>query len=93
MANPPLHKPHIERQILNGAKDEFFALKAVFRFYGYMPILLLLGLSVCIYKVRPPPPRTVTIATGRPLSTYDDLGKWYKEPFLQYGARSRRHPG
>jgi hypothetical protein len=77
---------------MNGVRDEFFALKAFLKYYWYMPIVLLLGLAVFIYKIRPLPPRTVTIATGQPLSTYDDLGKWYKEFFNQHGVELRLVP-
>lgn len=86
MANSPLRKPNFERQFLNEARDEIFALKAFLRFHWYMAILLVIGLSVFIYEIRPLPPRTVTIATGQPLSTYDDLGQWYKTFFKTHGV-------
>ena len=92
MANTPLHKPNIERQFLNGARDEFIALKSVLGYYWCLPIMLLLGLTFCIYEIRPLPPRTVTLATGQPLSTYDDLGKWYQEFFNQHGVDLRLVP-
>ncbi len=92
MANIPLDKPNIERQFLNSTKDELFALKTFLRYYWYMPILLLAGLAVFIYEIRPLPPRTVTIATGQPLSTYDDIGKWYKDFFNKHGVDLRLVP-
>ena len=92
MAKTPLHKPNLERQFMSGTRDEIFALHAFLGFYWYIPILLLVGLSVFIYKIRPLPPRTVTIATGQTLSTYDDLGKWYHEFFHQHGVDLRLVP-
>ena len=78
MSKISLNKPNIERQLVNGIKDELFALRALIGFHRYMSLLLVIGLVVFIYEIRPLPPRTVTIATGQPQSTYDELGGWYK---------------
>ncbi len=85
MSKISLNKPNIERQLVNGIKDELFALRALIGFHRYMSLLLVIGLVVFIYEIRPLPPRTVTIATGQPQSTYDELGGWYKIFFKQHG--------
>jgi hypothetical protein len=92
MAKAPLNKPHFEHQILESLRDEFYALQAFLRFEWYLALILLIGIAVFIYEVRPFPPRTVTIATGQPHSTYDDLGAWYKDYFAGHGVELKLVP-
>jgi uncharacterized protein len=92
MEKESLKKPHFEHHIVDSLRDELFALKAFLRFEWYLVLVLLIGVAVFIYEVRPLPPRTVTIATGQPHSTYDDLGAWYQEFFARNGVELKLVP-
>lgn len=50
-------------------------------------VVFILGIAFFLHEIRPFPPRTVTIATGQPNSTYEDLGVWYEQYFARHGVK------
>ena len=86
MPKTPIKKPNYEYQWKMSVRDEFRALGAFLRFHWQWVLIVGIGLSVFLHEIRPFPPRTVTIATGQPNSTYEDLGDWYEHYFAQHGV-------
>jgi TRAP-type uncharacterized transport system substrate-binding protein len=82
----PLAKPHIEHHLLESVEDEFHALRSFVWHHWYVVLVLLVGIGLLAYVVRPFPPSTVTIATGPPDSSYDDLGEWFAAYFRRNGV-------
>jgi hypothetical protein len=82
----PLAKPHIEHHLLESVEDEFHALRSFVWHHWYVVLVLLVGIGLLVYVVRPFPPSTVTIATGPPDSSYDDLGEWFATYFRRNGV-------
>lgn len=87
MPTPPIKKPNFEYQWKMSVRDELRALAAFLRFQWKWVILILIGLAVFIHEIRPFPPRIITMATGQPNSTYEDLGDWYEQYFSQHGVK------
>ncbi len=67
-------------------RDEFRALGAFLRFQWQWVLIVSIGLGVFLHEIRPFPPRTVTIATGQPNSTYEDIADWYEAYFAEHGV-------
>ncbi len=87
MANAPIRKPNYEYQWKMSVRDELRALAAFLRFQWPWALLAIIGLALFLHEIRPFPPSTVTIATGQPNSTYEDLGEWYEEYFARHGVK------
>lgn len=68
-------------------RDEFRALGAFLRFQWQWVLIVSIGLGVFLHEIRPFPPRTVTIATGQPNSTYEDIADWYEAYFAKHGVK------
>lgn len=82
----PIKKPNFEYQLRMTIRDELRALAAFLRFQWKWVILTFIGLTVFVHEIRPFPPRTITMATGQPNSTYEDLGEWYEQYFARHGV-------
>lgn len=82
----PIKKPNFEYQLRMTIRDELRALAAFLRFQWRWVILTFIGLTVFVHEIRPFPPRTITMATGQPNSTYEDLGEWYEQYFARHGV-------
>lgn len=87
MPKTPIKKPNYEQQWKMSVRDEFRAMGAFLRFQWQWVLVVVIGLAVFLHEIRPFPPRTVTIATGQPNSTYDDIADWYEAYFAQHGVR------
>ena len=68
-------------------RDEFRALGAFLRFNWQWVLIVGIGLAVFLHEIRPFPPRTITIATGQPNSTYEDIADWYEAYFAEHGVK------
>ena len=68
-------------------RDEFLALGAFLRFHWQWILIVGIGLAVFLHEIRPFPPRTITIATGQPNSTYEDIADWYEAYFAEHGIK------
>lgn len=68
-------------------RDEFRALGAFLRFHWQWVLIVGIGLAVFLHEIRPFPPRTITIATGQPNSTYEDIADWYEAYFAEHGIK------
>lgn len=91
MPNAPIKKPNYEYQWKMSVRDELRALAAFLRFHWQWVLVVAIGLGLFLHEIRPIPPRTVTIATGQPNSTYEDLGDWYEQYFAKHGVKLIRH--
>ena len=87
MPNTPIRKPNYEYQWKMSVRDELRALAAFLRFQWLWVVVFILGIAFFLHEIRPFPPRTVTIATGQPNSTYEDLGVWYEQYFARHGVK------
>lgn len=90
MPQTPIKKPNYEYQWKMSVRDEFRALGAFLRFQWQWVVIVSIGLGVVLHEIRPLPPRTVTIATGQPHSTYEDIGIWYEAYFAKHGVKLER---
>jgi hypothetical protein len=88
----PLSDPHIAHHVIESVEDELQALRAFVRFHWPWVLVMLLGVALALYAIRPFPSRTVTIATGQPKSSYDGLGNLYREFFARHGVELRLVP-
>lgn len=82
----PLAKPHIEHHLLESVEDEFHALRSFVWHHWYVVLVLLVGIALLAYLGRPFPSSTVTIATGPPDSSQEDLGEWFATYFRRNGV-------
>jgi uncharacterized protein len=87
MPKIPIKKPNYQYQWKLSVRDEFRALGAFLRFNWPWVLLVIIGLGGFLHEIRPFPPSTVTIATGQPNSTYEDIGDWYEQYFEQHGVK------
>ena len=87
MPKTPIKKPNYEYQWKMSVRDEFRALGAFLRFHWQWVLIVIIGLAVFLHEIRPFPPRTITIATGQPNSTYEDIADWYEAYFAQHGVK------
>jgi hypothetical protein len=88
----PLRNPNIEQHLVESVEDELYALRSFATDHWYLVLILLFGIGLFLYAVRPFPPRTVTIATGQPQSAYEDLGKRYQAFFQRNGVELKVVP-
>lgn len=89
MSKEPLRKPNIEHHLVESVEEEVYALRWFLRHHWYLVAILLLGVALFLYVVRPFPPRTVTMATGQPHSSQDDVGQHYRAFFARRGVELR----
>ena len=87
MPKTPIKKPNYEYQWKMSVRDEFLALGAFLRFHWQWILIVGIGLAVFLHEIRPFPPRTITIATGQPNSTYEDIADWYEAYFAEHGVK------
>lgn len=87
MPKTPIKKPNYEYQWKMSVRDELRALGAFLRFHWQWVLIVSIGLGVFLHEIRPFPPRTITIATGQPNSTYEDIADWYEAYFAEHGVK------
>ena len=92
MPKTPIKKPNYNYQWKMSVHDEFRALGAFLRFNWLWVLIAIIGLGVFLHELRPFPPRTITIATGQPNSTYEDIADWYEACFAKHGVKIVRKP-
>jgi TRAP-type uncharacterized transport system substrate-binding protein len=86
MPKTPIKKPNYKYQWKMSVRDELRALGAFLRFHWQWVLIVSIGLGVFLHEIRPFPPRTVTIATGQPNSTYEDIADFYEAYFAERGV-------
>lgn len=87
MPKTPIKKPNYNYQWKMSVHDEFRALGAFLRFNWHWVLIVIIGLGVILHEIRPFPPRIITIATGQPDSTYEDIADWYEAYFAKHGVK------
>ena len=92
MPKTPIKKPNYEYQWKMSVRDELRALGAFLRFHWQWVLIVSIGLGVFLHGIRPFPPSTITIATGQPNSTYEDIADWYEAYFAEHGVKLIRQP-
>lgn len=83
---PQFDRPDYSRQLRANTLDEYRALISFAKHYWYLVLIMLVGLVVFFYAVRPFPPSKVVLATGEPHSINQHLGQWYKDFFADHGV-------
>lgn len=86
MPKPQIKQPNYEYQLRLTVRDELRALTAFALAKWPWVVVVIFGLIFFFYQIRPFPPRTITIATGQPYSTYEELGSWYEKFFAEHGV-------
>jgi uncharacterized protein len=83
---PPHIDPQIGKHVKHAIHQEYLALVSLVKFHWPVVLLLLAGILVLVYVVRPFAPSHIKIAVGQPNSSLQSLGKKYAEYFKENGV-------
>jgi TRAP-type uncharacterized transport system substrate-binding protein len=83
---PPQVNPQIGKHVKHAIHQEYLALVSLVKFQWPAVLLLLVGILVLIYVVRPFAPSHIKIAVGQPNSSLKALGKKYADYFRESGV-------
>lgn len=87
MPLPPIKRPNFEHQFKMSVRDETRALISFVRFHWLSVSFVIAGVVLFFYTLRPFPPLTVSVATGQPHSTYEEIADWYEKYFAGHGVK------
>jgi uncharacterized protein len=84
--SPPQIDPQIGKHVRHAIHQEYLALVSLVKFQWPVVVLLLVGILVLIYVVRPFAPLHIKMAVGQPNSSLKALGNKYAEFFKMNGV-------
>lgn len=83
----PQENPLVYSHAFVALRQEGMAIASLARFLWPLVLLLLAGVFVLFYLVRPLPPQSIRLATGQPQSSLENLGKRYAEYLFERGIK------